>query len=168
MATPSSIPANSIRRHYTELANTIAVAPNLLLSLSMKFYEYSFIDVPAKSSINRSGGLTGANVLLDYVMIRIDQSDQCIPAVMEILKKEVALNDIVQKIEKNDTVESVMPMLTPPLSPVVSFNNLPDCTSADTLSSAEKLKTSFASLCFLAMSILSQSFQVSIGHLSWY
>ena len=82
--------------------------PDVLLSVSNKFYEKGFIDLPTKTAINRPGGLEGASKLLDQVMMKVEQSDSYLPRVMDILREETALKDIANKLDYIMKISSSM------------------------------------------------------------
>ena len=91
---------NVIRRHFTQLANQLAVSSDLLLSVSVGFYQYNIIDRVTKAEVNNKGGLVGADILLTQIEMKVEQSpnDYLVP-VMNVLRDEVALRDTVRKME---------------------------------------------------------------------
>ena len=91
---------NVIRLHFKRLSNQLAVSSDLLLSVSVGFYQYNIIDRVTKAEINNKGGLVGADILLTHVHMKVEQSpnDYLVP-VMNVLRDEVALRDTVRKME---------------------------------------------------------------------
>ena len=91
---------NVIRRHCSQLSNQLAVSSDLLLSVSVGFYQYNIIDRVTKAEVNNKGGLVGADILLTHVDMKVVQSpnDYLVP-VMNVLRNEVALRDTVRKME---------------------------------------------------------------------
>ena len=91
---------NVIRLHFKRLSNQLAVSSDLLLSVSVGFYQYNIIDLVTKAEVNNKGGLVGADILLTHVHMKVEQSpnDYLVP-VMNVLRDEVALRDTVRKME---------------------------------------------------------------------
>ena len=91
---------NVIRLHFKRLSNQLAVSSDLLLSVSVGFYQYNIIDLVTKAEVNNKGGLVGADILLTHVHMKVVQSpnDYLVP-VMNVLRDEVALRDTVRKME---------------------------------------------------------------------
>ena len=91
---------NVIRRYFKRLSNQLAVSSDLLLSVSVGFYQCNIVDLVAKTNINNKGGLVGADILLTSVHMKVEQSpnDYLVP-VMNVLRDEVALSDTVRKME---------------------------------------------------------------------
>ena len=91
---------NVIRRHCSQLSNQLAVSSDLLLSVSVGFYQYNIIDRVTKTEVNNKGGLVGADILLTHIDMKVEQSpnDYLVP-VMNVLRDEVALRDTVRKME---------------------------------------------------------------------
>ena len=91
---------NVIRRHCSQLSNQLIVSSDLLLSVSVGFYQYNIIDQVTKAEVNNKGGLVGADILLTHVHMKVEQSpnDYLVP-VMNVLRDEVALRDTVRKME---------------------------------------------------------------------
>ena len=91
---------NVIRCHFSELSNQLAVSSDLLLSVSVGFFQYKIIDRVTKAEINNKGGLVGADILLTHIDMKVEQSpnDYLVP-VMNVLRDEVALRDTVRKME---------------------------------------------------------------------
>ncbi len=91
---------NVIRRHFKRLSRQLAVSSDLLLSVSVGFYQCNIIDQVTKAEINSKGGLVGADILLTHIDMKVEQSpnDYLVP-VMNVLRDEVALRDTVRKME---------------------------------------------------------------------
>ena len=91
---------NVIRLHFKRLSNQLAVSSDLLLSVSVGFYQYNIIDLVTKAEVNNKGGLVGADVLLTHVHMKVVQSpNDYLDPVMNVLRDEVALRDTVRKME---------------------------------------------------------------------
>lgn len=88
-----------LRKYYSEISNVVAIFPDLLLSLSNRFYQLGLIDELTKAEINREGGLKGASTLLDHVMWKIKNSDHHLPDVMKILGEAVQLKETARKMD---------------------------------------------------------------------
>ena len=91
---------NVIRLHFKRLSNQLAVSRELLLSVSIGYFQCSIIDHVTQAEVNNKGGLEGANILLTHVHMKVEQSpnDYLVP-VMNVLRDEVALRDTVRKME---------------------------------------------------------------------
>ncbi len=93
---------NVIRHHFKRLSIHLAVSSNLLLSVSIGFYQCNIIDHVTKAEINGSkgGGLVGADILLTHVDMKVQQSpNDYLEPVMKELRDEVALRDTVRKMD---------------------------------------------------------------------
>ena len=91
---------NVIRRHCSQLSNQLIVSSDLLLSVSVGFYQYNIIDQVTKAEVNNKGGLVGADILLTHVHMKVEQSpNDYLDPVMNVLRDEVALRDTVRKME---------------------------------------------------------------------
>ena len=91
---------NVIRRHCSQLSNQLAVSSDLLLSVSVGFYQYNIIDRVTKAEVNNKGGLVGADILLTHIDMKVEQSpNDYLDPVMNVLRDEVALRDTVRKME---------------------------------------------------------------------
>lgn len=104
MATADDWASSVIKLHYAELSSILGSFPNVLLSISGELYQESIISLKTKTSINRSGGIDGAHMLLDHVQMKLEQSGSYLPLVIGILRKEEALSDVTRKME--DSSES--------------------------------------------------------------
>ncbi len=91
---------NVIRRHFRRLSNQLAASKNLLLSVSIGYFQCSIINQVTHAEVDGKGGLDGANILLTHVHMKVEQSpnDYLVP-VMNVLRDEVALTDTVRKME---------------------------------------------------------------------
>ena len=90
---------NVIRLHFKRLSNQLAVSSDLLLSVSVGFYQYNIIDQVTKAEVNNKGGLVGADILLTHVHMKVEQSpNDYLDPVMNVLRDEVALRDTVRKM----------------------------------------------------------------------
>ncbi len=91
---------NVIRRHCSQLSNQLAVSSDLLLSVSVGFYQCNIIDRVTKADINNKGGLVGADILLTHIHMKVEQSpEDYLVTVMNVLRDEVTLRDTVRKME---------------------------------------------------------------------
>ncbi len=100
MEEPDTRSGNVIRRHFTQLSTKLAVSRQLLLSVSIAYFQCNIIDHVTQAEVNNKGGLDGANILLTHVHMKVEQSpnDYLVP-VMNVLRDEVALRDTVRKME---------------------------------------------------------------------
>ena len=174
---------NVIRLHFKRLSNQLAVSSDLLLSVSVGFYQYNIIDRVTKAEVNNKGGLVGADILLTHVHMKVEQSpNDYLDPVMNVLRDEVALRDTVRKMEdylagrpssdssgtQQSTIEAAIGKggifsqyymfngsitVDDPVS-VVSF--VPATSVADTVSAAERLRECFELLMYSIIMIASR------------
>lgn len=88
-----------LRRHYSEIAEKLVIFSDLLLSLTVKFYQEGVIDEVTKAAIINQGGFKGADELLSHVMSKIRDDDRKLPRIVEILRDAVALKEIAHKMD---------------------------------------------------------------------
>lgn len=105
MANPTRTPSSAseavhvLINHYDELHKVLSVSPQTLESLANKYYQAHYIDLLVKSSITDSMGHAGAGILLDHLILKVEQSSDYLPSVISIMGLEVALINIVQKMD---------------------------------------------------------------------
>ena len=93
--TPSSV----LRHHYADLHKVISQSKETRISLANRFFQSHLIDFNVLSSITTdSDGVAGAQTLLGHLCMKVEQSSDYLPGVIDILGCEVSLIDIVEKM----------------------------------------------------------------------
>ena len=92
--TPSSV----LRHHFADLHKVISHSRETRISLANRFYQTHLIDFHVLSSITDSDGCAGAQTLLGHLSMKVEQSSEYLPGVIDILGCEVSLIDIVERI----------------------------------------------------------------------
>ena len=98
-APKKNIAKHVIRHHFNELADTLAVSSDRLSSVAERFYQCSIITLDSKTVVNKNGDLAGAHCLLSLLQLKVETSPEHIAPVMEVLRREESLRDIVSKME---------------------------------------------------------------------
>ena len=100
MAAPKkNIPKHVIRHHFDELADTLAVSSDRLSSVAERFYQCSIITLSSQTVVNKNGDLAGAHCLLFLLQLKVETSPEHIASVMNVLRGEESLRDIVSKMD---------------------------------------------------------------------
>ena len=92
--TPSSV----LRHHYADLHKVISQSRETRISLANRFFQTRLIDFHVLSSITDSDGCAGAQTLLGHLSMKVEQSSDYLPGVIDILGCEVSLIDIVERM----------------------------------------------------------------------
>ena len=88
-----------IQRHYKDLSRILCLSEDTLVSLSGSCYQADLIDLQTKKSITTSTGQVGAGLLLDHLQLKIEQSPDYLPVVLQLMAGETALKEVVRKME---------------------------------------------------------------------
>ena len=94
-----------LRDHHNELCKVFnCVADEVLLDFSGELYSKHIIDRETKIAVSRKKGHEGADLLMDRVEIKIDQSPTSLVIVLQVMAKVEILKHILEKIQnKRDT-----------------------------------------------------------------
>ena len=91
-----------IQSHYKDLSKILCLSEDTLVSLSGSCYQVDLIDLQTKKSITTSTGQVGAGLLLDHLQLKIEQSPDYLPVVLQLMAGETALKEVVRKMEAFD------------------------------------------------------------------
>ena len=91
--------ADVVRQHYVDLNKILSNFPEVLFSVTMRCFQDSLIDMNTKTAITSSNGQSGSSILLDHFHTILEQSEDYLPLVLNILREEVSLKDVVSKME---------------------------------------------------------------------
>ena len=94
-------PASVLRRHFADLHKVISQSRETRISLANRFYQTNLIDSHVNSSITDSDGCAGAQTLLGHLSMKVEQSADYLPLVIDILGREVSLLDIVERMKRD-------------------------------------------------------------------
>ena len=90
-----------IRDHHNELCKVFnCVADEVLLDFSGKLFSKRIIDRETKIAVRRKKGYEAADILMDRVEIKIDQSPTSLVIVLQVIAELEILKDIHEKIQK--------------------------------------------------------------------
>ena len=91
-----------IRNHALEIFEIFTTSKETAMSLTLRLYQSKIMDKKTKSALFSSAFIHSqqtANALLEYLEMKLDQSSNYLPVILESMKKEEALEDLVEKIE---------------------------------------------------------------------
>ena len=96
-----------IRDHHNELCKVFnCVADEVLLDFAGKLYSKRIIDRETKIAVSRRKGYEAADILIDRVEIKIDQSPTSLVIVLQVMANVEILKHILEKIQKKRVVEA--------------------------------------------------------------
>ena len=105
MATVSE--PTGIRQHYSDIHRILRLSPPTLESLTNKYFQAEIIDLDVRSAItDPSEKKSGATVLLDHLILKIEQNSEYLPTIIEIMSSAGSLNDIVQRMGHTSTAST--------------------------------------------------------------
>ena len=91
-------PTSVLRHHFADLHKVISQSRETRISLANRFFQTRLIDFHVLSSITDSDGISGAQTLLGHLSMKVEQSSDYLPGVIGILRREVSLIDIVERM----------------------------------------------------------------------
>ena len=109
-------PVFVIARFYNELSTVLESFPDVLYdSISEKCLQDSLIDVHTLSAIINSNPKDGTSMLLDQLHAKLEQSEAYLPQILNILREDVHMSDVVNKIETflDESAKNNVPISTP-------------------------------------------------------
>ena len=119
MASP---PNSSIRDQYDELHRVLSLSPVTLETLANKFFRNHVIDLPVKQEITTSSTTrAGARTLLDHLILKVEQSSDYLPDIIDIMGAEASLVDIVRRMDSSRNGQYNNPIFSTIASHVLSL-----------------------------------------------
>ena len=94
-----SITKDVLRDYHSVICTRLNISPEMLKSFSGKLFTKRIIDQTTRLSVDRTGGQSGASILLDHIAMKVEQSPKLLNVVLEIMESEDNLRDIVKKIK---------------------------------------------------------------------
>ena len=85
--------------HHDDLCKALTISETTLFSLTGKLYSKRIVDFRTKSEITSKGGYKGADTLMDYLGLRVDNNSNMLYYVLQAMRELEALKDIVEKME---------------------------------------------------------------------
>ena len=89
-----------LRDHHNELCKVLDCADEVLLDFAGKLYSKRIIDRETKTAVRRKKGYEAADILMDRVEIKIDQSPTSLVTVLQVMAELEILKHILEKIQK--------------------------------------------------------------------
>ena len=89
-----------LRDYHNELCKVLDCADAVLLDFAGKLYSKRIIDRQTKTAVCRRKGYEAADILMDRVEIKIDQSPTSLVTVLQVMAKVEILKHILEKIQK--------------------------------------------------------------------
>lgn len=83
-----------------QVCQKLSVAEDSLLLFSGKLFEKSIIDKATKNSVRRTKGYEGADILMDYLMEKLEGSPLLLDDIVSLMKQIDLLQPIALEIEK--------------------------------------------------------------------
>ena len=107
MATPNSTPnpisfqspSSLLRKYYSKICEILNVYEVTLESLTIDMYSCRLIDCMTKNQVLREKGYAGANVLMDCIMLKLDQTPTKVRDVFRILCRQKTLHSIAKTMQ---------------------------------------------------------------------
>ena len=90
----SSIP----KRYNVDLCNVLKNSPRTRVSLANKFYQARLIDLPMKKLTTRSEEAKDADSLLEHLSLKVEQSSDFLPGIINIIGSETRLENIAKEM----------------------------------------------------------------------
>ena len=90
------------RDNHVALCRTLNTSEPALLSLNCELYAHRIIDQPTMLEVNREKGFKGANILMDFVEMKVEQNHEYLPKVLQIMEKQECLCDVVMTMKKEN------------------------------------------------------------------
>ena len=91
-----------LRDHYAELCKTLTTSESTLLSLNSELYTCRIISQPTMIDVRRKKGFEGASILMDHVVMKVGQNRDCLDKVLQIMKEQEYLHDVVMRMKENE------------------------------------------------------------------
>ena len=89
-----------IRNHSVELFDIFTLSKETALGLTLRLYQSKIMDRKTKSALFSSAQpQQTANVLMEYLEMKVDQSPKYLPMILKSMKEEEAMKDLVEKVE---------------------------------------------------------------------
>ena len=104
-----------IRCHHGEVCRILDTVEGSLILVAGRLYEKCIIDMKTKNEVFRQKGYEGANTMMDYVLMKIEQNPQLFQLAVDVLGeldileavvKEMKRRDLESCIETNDVMEN--------------------------------------------------------------
>ena len=89
----------NLRRHHHDICKILDASPPTLESFTGALYQKEIVDGNTKREVFRLMGYKGADTLLDYMLLRVESNARFIEDIIEVMRKEEALDVIVTKLE---------------------------------------------------------------------
>ena len=85
--------------HHDDLCKALTVSETALFSLTGNLYSKRILDFRTKSEIISKGGYKGADTLMDYLEMRVDNNSAMLYNVLQAMRELEDLKDIVDKMD---------------------------------------------------------------------
>ena len=89
-----------LRDYHNELCKVLDCADEVLLDFAGKLYSKRIIDMQTKTAVRRKKGYEAADILMDRVEIKINQSPTSLVIVLQVMAELEILIPILEKIQK--------------------------------------------------------------------
>ena len=94
-------PSEIIRKHSVDMFNILSSSKETLLSLTVKLYQRKLIDRHTKTILSSpsTSPQQASIALLDYLELKIEQSVRYFSDLLNVLRTEEIMKDLVEKFE---------------------------------------------------------------------
>ena len=92
-------PSDVLVSRHNDICYILSVSKTTLESLTGKLFQMQIVDRLTKIAIMSQGGYAGADALLDYVEMRVDNKPTILQSVFEAMQENESLEEIVQQIK---------------------------------------------------------------------
>ena len=94
-----------MRNYHDKLCSILNTSESTLLLLASGFYTRRIIDQHTKIDVRRVKGFEGADILMDYVEMNVDQNPECLDVVLQIMEKHESLCNLVRRMRKGNIIQ---------------------------------------------------------------
>ena len=108
MAAKSDVakPSDVLISRHKDICSTLSVSETTLESLTGKLFQLRIVDRSTKTAVMSKAGYKGADTLLDYVEMRVDNNPEILHSVFEAMRESESLKEIVEQMERKQESET--------------------------------------------------------------
>ena len=99
MALGVAKPSDFLISHHNDICSTLSVSKTTLVSLTGKLFQLRIVDRSTKTAVVSKGGYKGADILLDFVEMKLDNNPEILESVLEAMQENESLKEIVWQIK---------------------------------------------------------------------
>ena len=93
-------PSDVLVSRHSDVCSTLSVSETTLESLTGKLFQLRIVDRSTKTAVMSKAGYKGADTLLDYVEMRVDNNPEILQSVFEAMSECESLKEIVHQMKR--------------------------------------------------------------------